>query len=217
MNGNQIKDSLNLISMQMNGLRGAGEFGKFGTDMLRTMSQEWQKTEKKKDKKKKSADKNKKDLMQKEKKNNRTNGTAGKKETPQAISGSMAVGNIAAAPDAGSKNGRWTSESSLRAKGKEASESSLRVKGKGTSDSSLRVKGKGASESSLRAKGSGAAGDSFRVLGHGAQHNELYGPRGISLQEAFVWSEILGEPMAHKRRTRRVNQRYGNQSNADRR
>ena len=51
MNGNQIKDSLNLISMQMNGLRGAGEFGKFGTDMLRTMSQEWQKTEKKKDKK----------------------------------------------------------------------------------------------------------------------------------------------------------------------
>lgn len=193
MNGNQIKDSLNLISMQMNGLRGAGEFGKFGTDMLRTMSQEWQKTEKKKDKKKKSADKNKKDLMQKEKKNNRTNGTAGKKETPQALSGSMAVGNIAAAPDAGSKNGRWTSESSLRAKGK------------------------GASESSLRAKGSGAAGDSFRVLGHGAQHNELYGPRGISLQEAFVWSEILGEPMAHKRRARRVNQRYGNQSNADRR
>lgn len=139
MNGNQIKDSLNLISMQMNGLRGAGEFGKFGTDMLRTMSQEWQKTEKKKDKKKKSADKNKKDLMQKEKKNNRTNGTAGKKETPQALSGSMAVGNIAAAP------------------------------------------------------------------------------RGISLQEAFVWSEILGEPMAHKRRARRVNQRYGNQSNADRR
>lgn len=193
MNGNQIKDSLNLISMQMNGLRGAGEFGKFGTDMLRTMSQEWQKTEKKKDKKKKSADKNKKDLMKKEKKNNRTNGTAGKKETPQALSGSMAVGNIAAAPDAGSKNGRWTSESSLR------------------------VKGKGASESSLRAKGSGAAGDSFRVLGHGAQHSELYGPRGISLQEAFVWSEILGEPMAHKRRARRVNQRYGNQSNADRR
>ena len=205
MNGNQIKDSLNLISMQMNGLRGAGEFGKFGTDMLRTMSQEWQKTEKKKDKKKKSADKNKKDLMQKEKKNNRTNSTAGKKETPQALSGSMAVGNIAAAPDAGSKNGRWTSESSLRAKGK------------GASESSLRVKGKGASESSLRAKGSGAAGDSFRVLGHGAQHNELYGPRGISLQEAFVWSEILGEPMAHKRRARRVNQRYGNQSNADRR
>ena len=121
MSGKQIKESLNLISMQMNGLRGAGEFGKFGTDMLRTMSQEWQKTEKKKDKKKKSADKNKKDLMKKEKNNNRTNGTAGKKETPQALSGSMAVGISLPhrMPEAKTDVGRQRAVCGRRAKGRQ--------------------------------------------------------------------------------------------------
>ena len=40
MSGKQIKESLNLISMQMNGLRGAGEFGKLDAEMFRTVSQE---------------------------------------------------------------------------------------------------------------------------------------------------------------------------------
>lgn len=161
MSGKQIKESLNLISMQMNGLRGAGEFGKFGAEMFRTVSQEWQKAEKKKNNKKKSTDINKKDLKGKGKKNDRKKSETEKNGTFQETSRAMVAGNIATAPDTRNKNGRRTSENTLRVNGKQLSEKRL--------------------------------------------------------QEAFVWAEILGEPMAHKRRTRRVNQRYGNQSNADRR
>ncbi len=37
------------------------------------------------------------------------------------------------------------------------------------------------------------------------------------LQEIILWSEILGEPAAVRRRKRKVNQQYGDQSNAYRR
>lgn len=36
----------------------------------------------------------------------------------------------------------------------------------------------------------------------------------VDLQQAVLWSEILGDPVSRKRRKKRVNQLYGNQSNA---
>ena len=40
--------------------------------------------------------------------------------------------------------------------------------------------------------------------------------RPISMEEAMMWSEILGEPVCKKRRRKRMEQRYGNQGYADR-
>lgn len=42
-------------------------------------------------------------------------------------------------------------------------------------------------------------------------------PVSMSMREAVVWAEILGEPVSQKRRRRRVNLHNGNQSNANRR
>ena len=39
----------------------------------------------------------------------------------------------------------------------------------------------------------------------------------MSLQEAVVWAEILGEPVSRKRRKKRMGQLYGNQGYAGRR
>lgn len=41
-------------------------------------------------------------------------------------------------------------------------------------------------------------------------------PETIELQEAVLWAEILGEPVSKKRRRRRIEQIYGNQSYARR-
>jgi len=41
-------------------------------------------------------------------------------------------------------------------------------------------------------------------------------PRVISLEEAIMWSEILGEPLSKKRRRKRMEQRYGNQGYVNR-
>lgn len=45
----------------------------------------------------------------------------------------------------------------------------------------------------------------------------VYTKSAEELQEIMLWSEILGEPAAVRRRKRKVNQQYGNQSNAYRR
>lgn len=45
----------------------------------------------------------------------------------------------------------------------------------------------------------------------------VYTKSAEELQEIMLWSEILGEPAAVRRRKRKVNQQYGDQSNAYRR
>lgn len=61
--------------------------------------------------------------------------------------------------------------------------------------------------------GGGFGADSFRGADGGGL--SISNMRGTDLRQAVAWSEILGEPMARKRRRKRE-WMHGNQSNADR-
>lgn len=149
MNGNQIRNNLNMLNLQISGLRGAGQLGKFGSGAFNALASDWQDPKKKKKggkkKKQKNKDQKRKDPKDKDQKQD---------EVPQSAAASRTQ--------------------------KTESQTEKNV---------------------VTAGSSSGKKDSLKTM---------------NLQEAFVWTEILGEPMARKSRRRRVNQRYGSQGNVDR-